>query len=185
MQIAALIAIAALGQQGVPHETPSTSQPRPMSAPTVVNRALAEAKSSGRSVMVIFHASWCGWCKRLDAFMAKPEFKPIFDRYFVVTHLDVLERDADNWRENAGGEELLKKWGGDGQGIPYTVILNPENRVLADSRMPGKDKSNNTGYPAAPEEIDWFMKMLGKGVKPMSAADAKTLSDGFKANAPK
>jgi hypothetical protein len=50
-------------------------------------------------------------------------------------------------------------------------------QLLVNSNRPakGKDKGGNVGYPAAPEEIDWFMQMLRKTLPTLAESDALTI----------
>lgn len=163
----------------------------PEPAKVVVDKALAEAKASHRNVMVIFHASWCGWCKRMEAFLNDKELKPIFDKSFVFAHLDVLEEEAKKNLENAGGREYMNKWKGSEAGLPFFLILSPDGKVVVDSLRPsnfppktnvnppnpdprpavGMGKPQNTGHPMAPEEVAWFMEMMYRGSTHMTDGD--------------
>jgi thiol-disulfide isomerase/thioredoxin len=145
------------------------------SSQSLLQSASKEAKKDNKQVMVIFHASWCGWCKRLDAFMSRPDIKPIFDKYVVVTHLDVLENGPQKSLENAGGEELLNKAGAQQAGIPFTLMFDADGHQLADSFYSDKGKKANIGYPAEPQEIAAFMSMLRKSIPNMSSDDAAVL----------
>ena len=44
---------------------------------------------------VIFHASWCGWCKKLDAFLDDKDMGALMKSGFVIVHIDVLEQNDD------------------------------------------------------------------------------------------
>jgi len=131
----------------------------PPPAETILDSALKNASSSGRNVFLIFHATWCSWCKRLDAALSNPEVKKVFDDSYIVTHLDVLERgDKKQTMENPGGEDLMKSLGGEKSGLPFYVILDGTGKKLIDSDiMPGK---GNIGFPGSPEEIAAFEQVL-------------------------
>jgi hypothetical protein len=76
---------------------------------------------------------------------------------FVIVKLDVQEQPDKKALENAGGEAWMTKW--HGEGLPFLVILDSKGQMLVNSNMDGKDHMN-TGYPAKPEEIAHFMRML-------------------------
>lgn len=150
----------------------------PPSAQTLIDAANKKAAKEHKTVMVMFSASWCGWCHKFQDWLKKPEISKVMDKYFVQVVLDVQERPEKADLENAGGEELLSKWGGDKQGIPFTVFLDPKGKVLADSRRDGK---SNIGFPAAPEEIDWWFTMLTKGAPKLTAAEKSLFRESLAA----
>lgn len=142
----------------------------PKSTTEVMAEAQAAAKKSGKNVMVIFRASWCGWCKKMDAFMAKPEFKPAFEADYVIVHLTVMESPDKKNDENPGGMDYLAKLGGDKGGIPFFAFVDPSGKVIADSNIKAGDKKQNIGHPVKKEEVEHFMSMLDKSAKRMTAA---------------
>jgi len=142
----------------------------PKPATEVMANAQAVAKKDGKNVMVIFHASWCGWCKKMDAFMAKPEFKSAFEADYVIVHLTVMESKDKKADENPGGMDYLTKLGGDKGGIPFFAMVDPTGKVIMNSNAKMGDKLQNIGHPVKKEEVAHFMAMLDKSAKRMSAA---------------
>jgi len=151
------------------------------SAEKLIADAGAKAKAGGKNVMVIFHASWCGWCKKLDEFMAIPQYKSIFEDNYVVVHMTVMESPQKKADETAGGMEFLTKMGGDKAGLPYFVVVDPAGKKLGDSLMKPGDQASNTGHPVKKEEVDHFMSVLKKTAKKMSANQAATIDKFLRA----
>ncbi len=134
-----------------------SSTPEP--AKQILDKAVQQAQSSHRNVFLIFHASWCSWCKKLEAALSNPDVKKVIDQNYVVTEIDVMERGTKkDSLENPGGEEILKKFGGEKSGLPFYVVLSGKGKKIGDSNMmPGQ---TNIGYPGAKEELAAFDTLL-------------------------
>lgn len=141
------------------------AQPKPPSAEKVINEAKAEATQTHKNIFIIFHASWCVWCHRMDTAMNDQSITSFFDNNYVIKHLDVDEVNDKRYLENPGAAALLNKYHGDQQGIPYWLILDRNGKLLADSRVhsdDGKVTGNNVGCPVKPDEVAYFIKVLKK-----------------------
>lgn len=142
-------------------------------APTagqVLSLAKPNAATEHKSIFLHFGASWCGWCKRLDAFLDRPDIKPVFERYFVPVNLVVEESEKNKALENSGADALLKQLGGP-SGLPYSAFLDSRGALIVNSKLNGQ----NIGYPNQPEEIGWFVRMMKKAAPGMSEADLNTI----------
>ena len=56
------------------------AQTKPASADEVIQAAKAEAVKTDKNIFVIFHASWCIWCHRMDTAMNDESIKSFFDK---------------------------------------------------------------------------------------------------------
>jgi hypothetical protein len=96
----------------------------------------------------MFHASWCGWCHKMDTSLNDASVKKFFDDNFVIRHLVVFESKGKENLENPGALEMLTKYDGKDQGIPFWLIFDKDENFLADSRMKetinGVEKLANT-----------------------------------------
>jgi thioredoxin-related protein len=144
-------------------------------AETVLNKALTQAKAENKNVLLVFHASWCGWCKLMEKNMKLPTTKPLFDKNYVTAYLDVQERGEKKSLENPGGQELMNKFKGETAGLPFWLVLNPKGEVLADSF---DEKGENIGSPASPEEVATFLVKLGKTSK-LNKTELQTIQQVF------
>jgi len=143
------------------------AQGSPKHTNDVLQEAYKQASSEKKNVFVMFHASWCGWCHKMDSSMNDQSVKDFFNNNYVITHLTVYESKNKKNLENAGALELLSKYKGNDLGIPYWIIFDKSGNWLADSqaRPDGSDftvKGENVGCPASREEVNHFMKALGK-----------------------
>lgn len=151
--------------------TSAFAQSTPPTATVVLNEAIKEAKSQKKKVFIMFHASWCGWCHKMDATMNSPEMKPFFEKNFVIKHLTVMEAKGKEHLENPGAADLLKKYNSDGFGIPVWFIFDTDGKLLVDSQLRPEGTGMETkgtgliGCPASKEEADAFIKVLRQTTK--------------------
>ena len=149
-----------------------------LTADQVLKEAYALAAKENKNVFVLFHASWCVWCHKMDDSMKDPSCKDFFDRSYVVRHLVVNESPQNKKLENPGAAALLSRHGGEGQGIPFWLVFDSEGKLLADSqRVPGE----NVGCPASREEVDHFIQVLKK-TSSISSEEETSVRKRFREN---
>jgi thioredoxin-related protein len=134
------------------------------SATEILKEATTIAGKENKKVFVMFTASWCGWCKRMDKSMEDEDCRKYFDDNFVVRHFVVDEFGDKKSLETPGAVEFRKKYGGEGQGIPFWLIFDKNGNLLADSMKPDGSTGGriNTGCPADAPEVDYFISVLKK-----------------------
>jgi thioredoxin-related protein len=155
----------------------------PESADCILKAAIQKAESSHKTVFLIFHASWCGWCKRLDAALEDPALKELMEDHYVFARLDVLESgDKIQSLENPGGRKIMADLGGEKSGLPFYAFIDAKGKKIADSNVMPKDQ--NIGYPGSQEEIVAFEKLLKKTAPLMSVGQRATIVAYFQKNAP-
>jgi thiol-disulfide isomerase/thioredoxin len=161
----------------------------PPSADAVLKQAFVEAKAQNKKVFVLFHASWCGWCHKMDDSMNDPEIKAYFDKSFVIKHLVVMESKGKENLENPGAAELLKKYNSDGFGIPIWFIFDTDGKLLVDSHLRPEGQGMEVrgkgivGCPAAKEEVESFVKSLKLTTK-LTAVELEKIAARFRQNDP-
>lgn len=130
-------------------------------ATEILVKAQNQAKIENKNVFVIFHASWCGWCKKMEKNMDDPKVKSYFDSNYVKTFITVQERAEKKNLETPGGDLVNEKFGGKNQGLPFWVILDANGNVLEDSKVNGE----NIGGPASEDEVANLISKLEKTTK--------------------
>jgi thiol-disulfide isomerase/thioredoxin len=156
-----------------------------LSANEILKEAGEKAAKENKKVFVMFHASWCGWCHRMDASMNDEDVKKYFDDNFIVRHFVVDESADKKDLETPGANEIRTKYHGDGQGIPYWLVFDSKGNMLADSKMrkegEGPEKGQNTGCPAAEAEVAYFIDVL-KSTTKLKEDQLEKISKRFRKN---
>jgi thiol-disulfide isomerase/thioredoxin len=142
-----------------------------LSASGIFEAGLAEAKRSGKTVFLHFGAPWCGWCHKLENWMATDEVRSILSKQFVDVKIDV--------DRTIGAKEIFDKYRGPKDtGIPWFAFLDPTGKSLADATGP----KGNVGFPYEPNEVAHFESMLRKVPGKLTDADIKALVGSLNGN---
>lgn len=128
----------------------TTHQAPYLPAESILNDAMRTANANDRTVFLHFGAPWCGWCHRLEDWLAHPRVAATLAKDFVEVKIDT--------ERTIGGEQILQRMTkGVSSGIPWFAFLDAKGAVIADSFVePGK----NLGYPYTDEEMAAFADML-------------------------
>ena len=158
----------------------------PLAADVVMNKAYQKAVQTDKKILLIFHASWCGWCHKMDSSLNDATCKKYFDNNFVIEHLTVMESKGKENLENPGALALMNKYDGKEQGLPYWVILDKNGHLLFDSQKrvtntDGTVKGANIGCPASADEVKIFISML-KEVTKITDAEITAVAKRFRMN---
>ena len=167
----------------------ATAPALPAQTPPPAQELLAAARAAAqdKTVFVAFHASWCSWCRRLEATLNRPAVKTIMDKHFVIQWLTIKERKEKAVLDNPGAAELYAKWvGGDNAGIPFYGVLDAKGEMFSSSIRAPKPgaPAENLGYPGDPEEIRAFLDLLKDGAPSLTAAELATLGQELDAAKP-
>ncbi len=153
----------------------------PSSADAVLRDAHARAGREGKNVLVKFEASWCQWCRRLNALLKDDRFRSAFEASYVIAPITVREREEKRALENVGWESAMRRLrGAADRDVPYVAILSPKGEKLGDSyRPPQGEIPGNAGYPRTPEEIDAFVGLIRRTGRAFTAKDRVALREHF------
>lgn len=90
--------------------------------------ALADARQTGKRVLVVFGANWCPDCRALDReFHAGGKTADLVRTRYVVVKVDVGHFDKNLGFAKLYGEPIKK-------GIPSIVVVTPKNEVVYQTR---------------------------------------------------
>ena len=142
-------------------------------AGAAVADAVAQASDRQRRLLLVFHASWCVYCRLFDRMLAHRDAAPIIERHFEVLHLRAQERQK-LWQDQqlAGADDVYHGYAPAGAGLPYMVVLGAGSKKIADSIMASGE---SFGFPVEPAELDGFDVMLRAGAPDISRSELSTL----------
>jgi thiol:disulfide interchange protein len=147
---------------------PASSDP-PAPAADLIDAAVKRAQVERKTVWVDFGASWCGWCRKLEAFLDAPEVKDIIQKQYLIVPLTVMESESKKSLENPGGAKVMKDLGGANAGLPFYAFLDGSGQKIANSlAMPN---GGNIGFPANAEELTAFVSLLDKTAPALTSAE--------------
>jgi hypothetical protein len=113
----------------------------PLDARKLLDDALADARKTGRRVLVQETAVWCGPCHMVSDYLERQ--RAIWDKDFIWIRLD------ERWTHNKEVVAGLRT-ASSGGGIPWLAVLDADGQVLA----------THLGYPGNPAMVDKFLAML-------------------------
>ena len=145
----------------------------------ILSAACKQAAKENKNVFVIFHASWCGWCKKMDASMNDATTKKYFNDSYVIVHLTVQETAENKKFETPRAPEYLTSLKGETAGLPFFVILNNAGNILGDSF----ENCGNIGCPASEKEVAVFITLL-KNTSTINKEGLEIIAARFKQNKP-
>lgn len=142
-------------------------------ASEAVAQAAVSAEANGKRLLLIFYASWCGYCDLLDMMLEDAACAPILDRHFVVYHLRALEKKPEMRAQQLdGADDVYSSLVADRIGLPYMAALDGKAARVADSVMRSGD---NFGFPVDAVELDNFQDMMRTAAPKMTIDEARTL----------
>ncbi len=143
----------------------------------ILKAACEKAGKENKNVFVKFRASWCGWCKKMEASMNDVTTKKYFDDNYVTVNLTVQENPANKMLETPGAFSYMQTLKANTAGLPFFVILDKKGKVLGDSFV----NNQNLGCPAQPDEVASFISLVKK-TSPINETGLDAISTRFKLN---
>ncbi|MEX1042542.1 MAG: thioredoxin family protein [Pirellulaceae bacterium] len=141
--------------------------PPPLSSRELLDNALADAKQSGRRVIVQETATWCGPCILLSRFLEK--HRALWQRDYLWVKLDHRWPDTEEVVQDLRGDATYP--------IPWWAILNAEGETLITSIRAG---DQNIGFPSSDEGKAHFREMLNTTAVRLQPEQIEVLIDDLK-----
>ena len=131
-------------------------------ASEILDEAYEQATLENKSVLLIFHASWCSWCKELDENLNNEKTKSLFEENYVITYLTVNESKGKKHLETPEANYILELYMGKKAGLPFWLIFDKNKGLIGNSYG---SNGKNMGSPSTKKEVEDFKKTLKKTSK--------------------
>ena len=142
-----LFSFAALVQAAPPAVYNETAD-----AKAEIRDAMHAAAQSGRPVLVVFGANWCGDCKILDLAFKEGASAPLIAKKFVVVKVDVGRFDRNTDIAASYGVPLK-------HGIPAVVVISPQGQPIYATRAGELADARSMGDKGI---YEFFLKVAGQ-----------------------
>jgi thioredoxin-related protein len=110
------------------------------------------AKTTGRRVLVDVGGQWCGWCRKLDRFIAsQPQIKTVIESHYVWLKV--------NYSAENRNTTVLSKWP-KVRGFPYLLVLDSDGKLLHSQGVQGleTETENEADEDYDPDRVMAFLK---------------------------
>lgn len=154
------------------------------SAAEEVRVRLATATAAQKSLLILFYAQWCSWCRVFDRFLADPAAAAALERRLDILHMRAQEH-APEYKalQLDGADALYDRYAPEGAGLPFFVVLDANGRPRVNSIIPKTNE--NIGFPVSPEELDAFRAMLKRSTPAFTDAELAVIRAACVRHAPR
>ncbi|MBC7884927.1 MAG: thioredoxin family protein [Saprospiraceae bacterium] len=158
-------------------------------ATAIFSEACLQAKEENKNVIVIFKASWCKWCHKMENSINDMSCAPFFDKSYKIVYFIIDEAKDKKHLETPGAKDFNTKYLGDRQGLPFWLVFDADGKLLADCMMRTSGQTmeqagQNVGCPASDEEVNTFTDILKK-TSGLKEHELDIIAKRFKQNAAK
>ncbi len=116
-----------------------------------IRSALAEARHSGRRVLLDVGGNWCVWCRRLDTlFTTHPDLERFREAHYVVVKV--------NWSPENKNESVLSRYPAI-RGYPHLFVLDGDGTLVRSEDTGELEK----GKGHDPEKVMAFLRAWAAG----------------------
>ena len=121
-----------------------------------IDKALDEARESGRFVICQVGGNWCPWCLRFAKFITEDEeIANVVKENFVYIHVNTSKANKN--------EEALRRLGNPGRfGYPVLVILDDEGRVMHIQNSSYLEEGNSYNHKKV---LEFFLNWTRKAIE--------------------
>ena len=131
-----------------------------------VKSGIYESAKTNKPVIMVFHASWCGYCKKYRAVFKDPGVVAASKDFVMI----LVDADVDRSTNGA--------FSPDGTYVPRTIFVDSQGEVLAEYHGTTDPEHPHTIDIADPAELRALMNKaraeLGARPAPASGSDNKT-----------